>query len=795
MSAPAIMATASRIAQALGRTRQNVHQRLAGIPPSGEVVSNGQRTNAWCLDSLPAKLVSELSEVAERKGYRTIAALLSTPSERYTPRVAFNDAAPHARNRALHLRDALRPFIAARNSIEANPAAFAERGTQEYRRIIGHAVTAKHWRDLFERTIRRDNGFEEFERPELYLHENAARITTSAPIAAAREHQLEVLEDALTTIAPQGALNVERKVYLWTKVCDQLQLSIDEGANAKKTKGLILKVLLRSGLVGASKETIRRNLNHQWQKYCDAGGAALIDARTLRRKLKLPETDKLVIAAKALDYDGSVTHGWRAALRSGELSEATELRFDSSAVARVPTTVRREVTPFTRSLLPAHKGARAFRHSGPYIQGDYSQIHAGEVHEMDDGTPEHVCYAPSLDAPGYRILQGQIIVTIDRATGRVLGFGYVEDAYHGRVIRSTETKACVDFGLCKRLNIERGLWQRAKLIVGSKTGILSLDQWEMGLREFMRISHARGPQGKAIVERFFGALWDRLRPLPGYCGPDMRKTCPEELQKQIRLARGGKLDPASFCLSKEQFINAIAEAMADYNATPQGGRLRGLSPNEAWNSNQPTDGLTKVTREITYLMAYHRKPYTVKRRQVVRDIGGSTYNYHNEHTARLDHQRVLLWTHPDDLSCVHITSLDRKEGPFTIPLIECCSQQAEPDHAAISRAQRVVDKTNAAKRAEYRSIQPYLAKTRFRLTVADRATVSLGEDIAAGAETTRREQANSSRVLNNARRIAREQGINAVVDNQSAAAVAEAGRLLHEVYGSNPPNDQSEDAQ
>lgn len=784
--------TALQIARALGKTRQHVHQQLAAVV-SIRVVSHGQPTRAWSIDSLPAKLRRELSAIAEKKRHRSTAQLLSEQPARFEPDVPFALTSVAARNRALQLREALRPFITARNSEDVRSAEFAERGVREYRRVVGHTVSAKHWRDLFERTLLRDNGYDEWERPEIYLQRNAARVATAAPISAAREHRLEVLEDALSTIVAHGELNVQRKVYLWTKVCDQLQLSAEAGAHVKKTKRLILKVLVRSGLLGSDQETLRRNLNHQWQKYCASGGEALIDRRTLRTKQELPEADKVIIAAKTLDYDGRLAHGWRAARQSGELTEATELRFAVNT-DRVPSAIRRDVAPLAGSLLPLHKGERAFRHSGPYIQGDYSQIYAGEVHEMDDGTPEHVCYSQSADYPGYRIIQGQIIVSIDRATGRALGFGYVEDAYHGRIIRSTETKACVDFGLCTRLNIERGLWKRAKLIVGSSTGIVSLDEWEMGLREFMRISHARGPQGKAIVERFFGFLWDRLRPVAGYCGPDMRKTCPETLQRQIRECRAGKIHPATFCLSKAEFIDAIAAAMAEYNATPQNGRLRGLSPNEAWDQRQPPSGLTKVTREIVYLMAYHRSAHLIRRRQIVRKIGGVDYVYHSAVTSDLDRRQVLLWTHPDDLSCIHVTSLDRKEGPYTIPLVKCCAQQAEPDSAAIARAQAVIDQTNAAKRAEYRSILPHLAKTRFRLTVADRATVALGEEIGRGAETTKREQTQSNQLLRRAHRIAREQGINAIVDHSSAEALSESGRLLQEVFASQSATEQEEES-
>jgi hypothetical protein len=795
--------TATEIARAIGCSRQNVHLQLTDIPHVLKVVRGG-RAKAWTHDLLPEPIRCQLSEKVEAKKYRSIPHLLSEPFERFEAPVPWREMAPEAISRAHRLCNAFQGILALRNDLSISASEFTRRGLASYKQAVGHEVSAKHWRMLLDRTVRRDNGAEEWHRLELYLEENPARVSRNLARALARESGLELLEDLLESFKGRATLTPEERESLWTKSCDELKQLVETAAEpdkagritekalrvaekarrvaTKKAKRKLLPVLLKTGFVGSDFHSIRRTFDRKWKQYRATGGKRLTDRRTLRRKESLPEEDKDLIAAKILDYDGCVQQGWQAARSSGELSDATEAR-SAENCDRIPNSVRREVTPFARSLMSLHKGERAFRQSGPYVQGEYSNLFAGEVHEMDDGTPEHVCYAPSTDFPGYRILQGQIIVTVDRASGRALGFGYVEDAYHGRVIRSTETKACTDFGLCKRLNIERGLWAKAKLIVGRKTGIVSLDEWEMGLREYMRITHARGPQGKAIVERFFGSLWDRLRPVPGYCGPDMRKTCPELLQRQIREARAGKIAPATFCLSKKQFIDAIAEAMADYNATPQNGRLKGRSPNQAWDERQPPDGLTEVTEAIAYLMAYHREPHIIKRRQIVKSIGGDDYVYHSAVTAKLDRHRVLLWRHPDDLSCVHVTSLDRKEGPYTIPLIKCCSHKAEPDYEAIQRAQAVVDETNAAKRAEYRSIKPYLAKTRFRATLADRPTVSLGESIAVGAAATKREQSESFRTLRRAQRVAREQGINAPIDTKTALAVTESGRLLKEVFG------------
>ena len=135
---------------------------------------------------------------------------------------------------------------------------------------------------------------------------------------------------------------------------------------------------------------------------------------------------------------------------------------------------------------------------------------------------------------------------------------------------------------------------------------------------------------------------------------------------------------------------------------------------------------------------------------------GQEFIYHNAITARFDRRQMLLWTNPDDLSFVWLTTLDRKEGPYIVPLVERCAVTAEPNGAGIRRARLKIEETNAVKRAEYRAIEPLLARTKFRITLADRPTVALGEKMDASYVIAKRETASASRVLTRARQLARQ---------------------------------------
>lgn len=68
--------TASAIAAALGRKRQNVSRALSRVSPDGVLLVNGQKARGWAVNSLPRVLKEALTAATKKRGFATHEQLL-----------------------------------------------------------------------------------------------------------------------------------------------------------------------------------------------------------------------------------------------------------------------------------------------------------------------------------------------------------------------------------------------------------------------------------------------------------------------------------------------------------------------------------------------------------------------------------------------------------------------------------------------------------------------------------------------------------------------------------------------
>jgi hypothetical protein len=783
--------TATAIAQALGCSKQNVHQRLAHIPADGEQLNSGNLAKAWRVESLAPEMLRDLASKAQLKRYLSVAALLTEPSKHYAPEIPFAEIAPTAREKALKLQRAQRPFIPLRNNEDAKSAEFAQRGVDEFRRVFGYPINAKHWRALFDRTIERDNGNEEWARPELYVDENPPRISASRPIAFARERGLTVLEDALAIVVKHGELNVERKTYLWTKACDELQLQIESGAHEKKTKRGILKTLLASGLLGADKETIRRNLNRQWNTY-HASGGKLSDGRGTRdQRKKLPKSDREKLIARSLDCGGRIRQAFRELRDNGELSEQTLARTITNPrrKSHIPARISREITPEVKRLMPLHRGVREYELRGPYVPQDHASISAGEVMQLDDVTLPVYFWEHDPESPGGVFFgRGQWILAIDVRSRMVLGHAlHSASVYNMRIVRGLLLRVHDVWGLPESLLLERGMWKTAKIIKGDE---LDISHTEQGLREFgVAFHHRTKPRGK-IIERVIGLLQNQMERLPGYAGRDERHDRFERTQELVLAVTSGREHPGQHFLGKTDWLKRLNEIVLRYNRERQEGKLQ-ASPLEAWNANLLPQGTVHLGKKARFLLAHHRtpvkvQPYGVRLRA---SLGGGLY--YNRTTGRFAGQRMIAWVNPDELDAIALTSLDRRDGPYIVeraqdvPTIGASNEQ-------LGSALAQIDEHNEYARTQYRVIQDQLARRDFRPLFVDASTRKLGDDFETRTADAKQERQKRVRVVKTAQRLVRERGINVRVDTKNAERAKAAAELHREAYSDSSATGASE---
>ncbi len=113
--------------------------------------------------------------------------MLAEPPKQWQPPLPLDKISDAHIEGARKLRDALRP-----GWLNSTIPAFATKdleakGVADYARVFGHRITGRYWRELFARTVRRDNGAEDWNRLEIYLAERPA----------AREAQSHVVTEAL----------------------------------------------------------------------------------------------------------------------------------------------------------------------------------------------------------------------------------------------------------------------------------------------------------------------------------------------------------------------------------------------------------------------------------------------------------------------------------------------------------------------------------------------------------------------------------------------------------------------
>ncbi len=783
--------TASQIARALNCSRQNAHQQLAAIPADGEQLVSGNLAKAWRIESLPPQIMRNLASKAELKGYATVAAFLqSEPFKRYEPEIPLAEIAPAAREKALKLQQALRPFVRPCEGGNAKTAEFAHRGVEEYRRVFGYSISAKHWRELFDRAIERDNGNEEFDRPEIYLDDNLPRRSSSVPISLARETGLEIIEDALTGFNGATQLLTEQKRLLWTKACDELQSQIDAGVKLKRAKRRIVSVLFVDKRLGDTLAGVAKTFGRKWDLYLSREGKLPIDARTTRfaKTGSIPVEDRNKLIARSLDCGGRVSQAWRELHREGELSAELCERFiaNPSSKSRVPTAIRSSIAPEVRRLMPLHHGPREHERRGAYNSRDYTGMFAGDSYQADDVTCPVYYWEPDAKAPfGYRILRGQLIGMIDERSRLALGFAlHSDENYNSRIIRALITRVHDVFGLPRhRFYFECGIWRTSRILTGGDE--LAFGHMELGLREFgVKFTHAKPyrARSKGAVERIIGLFQNQMERLHGYAGRDEKNDGFERVQEQMRICKRGAEHPSKFFLSKPQWEGELARIFEVYNSERQEGILKGLSPVEAWNRFQSPEPQVNLGEKARYLLAHHKLTMKVQRSGIVLrpSLGGGTYC--NEVTGRFGDERVLVWVNPEDLSSIALTSIDRKKGPFVVPRLEPLPA-IDPSREEFARSAAQIDAHNSVSRTSYRLISEHLVRRNFRgLLPIDASTVALGENIERGAAEIK---AQKRELQTNVRKIAkrsRELGIQIPLQRNAKAIdrAAEGADLMAE---------------
>jgi hypothetical protein len=250
--------TAAQIASALNLSKRNVSVALQEVPGYVAIARGGARRE-FTLADLPSRVRERLEASAKDKGFRTVESLLAGPSDRPAP--ALREIAPESLDRAAVLKRALEPALQRHGNGTLTEDEFNSLGVEDYRRIVGHEISERYWRRLFDRTISRDNGARDWERLHLYLDEKPKRARPEKRPQGGVEFRN--LRQCLSSFQDRSRPDDGEMETLWIEIFDFYDAQIASGRKAKKVKGSLIEFLKCEAPFMGTHVAIRARLNRR----------------------------------------------------------------------------------------------------------------------------------------------------------------------------------------------------------------------------------------------------------------------------------------------------------------------------------------------------------------------------------------------------------------------------------------------------------------------------------------------------------------------------------------------------
>jgi hypothetical protein len=770
---------------------RSAQRMLAAISSSTSVAVNGNATPAWKISALPLHKQNELHFAAAKEGYRDALAMMSAihagaHGKKWSCPIPLQQVPASAMEKAANWREALRGTWTRREAADVSRSELARVGMADFKAVFGYTISERQWIEVFNRTIERDGGAEEFERIELYLDENVRpqKVRGLSEETLDRFAELEAVMNRWPDRARPSSAQVR---LLWINIFELFEERIQNGTPEKRLKRHLLDYLMdRAPFLSQSAASIRVTFGKKYTRWLqnERSATVLRDQRAEksghRRGPELTQEEwaeeiESFIAYAVANCAGRIAQAWRERMRD-RLAHPKIIAYyisNPSSKSSVPKRYIEATRTDVRLLDAIHRSKSNFRANGAHLVLDWTASWSNQAHCSDDTTLP-VYFYETDGKGGYELQRGQFLVTIDVRSLRVLGWVLIpERNYNSFAIHTLYTQVWSEFGLPEIILHEGGIWDKARLLKGKQIAedeALPSDEIELGLREFgVKFRHAREARAKP-VERVIGHLQSYMERLPGYCGRDEIRDRYDEFQRLKKDVDARRISPVGIFYSRAEWEAKLTEIVEAYNSAEQDGKiLGGRSPDRAFEEFQNTaNPPTKFEPSCRYLLAHYRRPMTVGRNGITITIGKKSFNYHNEETGARIGERVLCWFNPEAPELLTVTTLDRRNPvcipqTLSVPALNASAEQLAEERAKVEAHQG------------YGLRRYHLLKTKFkqifRKNVVDRATVQLGAEMAAQQEAQREAKQHARR--NN--RLASQLG---VALPQERAGTAAAGERL-----------------
>ena len=786
--------SAGQIALASGKYPQVIRRWLKHVPPDGQRIVRGNLTAVWCFGSLPDDLQKQITE---KLGSQSIEDFIGRP-DAWQPEIPWNKVCSEQQVRALKLQRALMPVIERRKNSLLAADELQAIGVRQYQAEFGRAIKPEKWRYLLDRTLERDRGFEQFHRPELFLPGNLKR-STSAPRPTGEDADFEPLNFCIGTFGdPQNPSTAEIDA-LWIEAVT-LFSELAAAEKPTKAKRRLLGFLWRrfSPFLAKSPNALRVNFDRKlkaWRKN-EGDETALLDGRELKRgerraeSIPQPDIDRLV-------WHSAHNCGGRTAQAVRELGQIGERSGVSTQTLALINTPHGNKSYVNRRLFsavhcdvklvgPHLLGKKAKDDATPSLRRDYSRLRSMHVVTADDFTMPVYMFVP--DGKGWWILtRGQCLLMIDVRSLKIIGWSLQpERNYNSLVIRSLQNRVCRQWGLPRIWYFENGIWRNAKMVKGAPREWSEGKSWaeiKPGWSQLgVKFIHAKKARSKP-AELVGGLLQNLMERVPGYCGRDERRDCPEDTRRNKLAVEARRVEPHGIFLSFDAWQDELGKLIQSYNsATQQGSILAGMCPDQAFESCWPHDDPpTRADASCWHLMAHYVSECMVGVDGITFKIGGTPYIYRDENSSALRGQKVLAWLDPDCPELLGVTDLTGRNPQLiqranVVDFLAALDRDGEAGRAYQTELAKAAGH-NSYPRARFHVLQAAFEPT-FRRNLTAPATVHVAETFQAGREQIQQTQQVRAASASTAAKRARKLGLPAALVRPGDELAAEGLEMM-----------------
>lgn len=720
--------TAAQIAAVLRISRQTVAEQLRPIQTPHTQTVSGNAAAAWTVDQFPLRLRERLAAEAARQGCRTIAALLNTPRQQWQPRdKKTNVVIPLAKisdkdlQRAAKSRLAFKPFLTRPRDASQSAEQWKALGVDLYYRIFGERISPRQWDKLYRRFEDRDNGVGDYDAIQLYLLDRwKLKVNPADVVLEALATDFTGLENLILKFQNPHAPNTSERKSLWTLAIAKYKSLVNAGERPKAAARSIRQFIFdRQVFPLVSRDGLLKTFARKLAAVEAAAGdiTAAGDGRVANgRRVQIPESDvERLRWAASHNNAGEIDPSWREEYKN--LSETTRQHYPATfeAPRKIHQALKRERV---NALAARHKGKRALRKLCGTVERDWSQIPSMHSWVADDLTADIEVVLTERDGSIVRNHDGtpylftpQVIAFMDSASRKFVGWTpSTAKAPNAGIVADAAVESIKLHGVPEEIGLENGFVFGKSLLVNGKQDeqgralVLGLGQFGCSIRHFEKMN----PTSKSELEYGFRQVQKLMVRYPGYTGSSQRTSDLEEMKLQQRMIQAGKIEATKCRMTFNEFIGVLTNLILQYNATPQHGRLKGLSPDQAFLAGlNPSHPPTKFTPKLQWLVNNEREIVTVKPSgvQFTHRSSGQKITVRGGPLAHLIGEELWALTDRRDASMVTFMSLDHS-NPFTL---EACRKPSARQFAFAPGSEEL-----ARQRAKIREHQRAISEEYYR---------------------------------------------------------------------------------